>query len=374
MPANATLLVAIVLAIAAIVALYLRLWHQLAQHSHTPEKKTDSQPQPGNPPSRHERYLEPLNKVAKLAVSGQDAETILNQILVELEKGFALDHLDLRIVDDITQALVVRAETGRGSAIGKRCPLGSGLAARVARSREPALVEKTDLSEYPLANPDTHSALCVPLTYQDTLLGILNLETGSEDGFLPETVLALQTAAGFLSIILYGAATLRSLQQQSVTDALTGLKTRRYFLEALQTECKRAGRSGQPFSLIMAGVDGLTDSLDRQQNDLMLARVGQLLTQRCRQSNVVAHYEEDEFILLIPDATLEQAQTLAERLRFWLEADPVLKLRRLTGSFGVASYTSGASGGAQELLHRAQTGMYLSKQAGGNRVTTPERA
>jgi len=368
---NPLLLIVIVLAVAAIVALYLRLWHKFAEHSHAPERTANGHTLSSERPS-HKSYLEPLSRVAKLAVSGQDAETILNQILVELEKAFALDHLDLRIVDDTTQALVVRAETGRGSAIGKRSPLGSGLAARVARSRELAFVDKNDVAEYPLANPDTRTALCVPLAYQDTLLGILHLESQSENGFSPEAVLALQTAAGFLAIILYGAAALRSLQQQSVTDALTGLKTRRYFLEALQIECKRAARSGQPFSLIMAGVDGLLDSLDRQENELLLARVGQLLTQRCRQSNVVAHYEEDEFILLIPDATLEQAQTLAERLRFWLEADPVLKQRHLTGSFGVASYSSGASE-AHELLHRAQTGMYLSKQAGGNRVTTPER-
>jgi diguanylate cyclase len=110
------------------------------------------------------------------------------------------------------------------------------------------------------------------------------------------------------------------------------------------------------------------DVLGRLESEVVLARAGRLLAQRSRQSSVVARYGEDEFSLLIPDAGLEQTQTLAERLRFWLEADPLLKERSVTGSFGVAIHPLHGTK-AQELLSRAETTLHLSRQAGGNRVT-----
>ena len=70
----------------------------------------------------------------------------------------------------------------------------------------------------------------------------------------------------------------------------------------------------------------------------MSARVGRLLEQKCRQSNVVARYGGDEFIILMPETGVEQAQTLAERLRLWISQDPTLSEHHITGSFGVGSF------------------------------------
>ena len=103
----------------------------------------------------------------------------------------------------------------------------------------------------------------------------------------------------------------------------------------------------------------------------MLARVGRLLEQKCRQSNVVARYGGDEFIILMPETGIEQAQVLAERLRLWLATDPMLEEHRITGSFGVASFP--VHGFAmEELIRVADAGMYVSKHAGGNQVATAE--
>jgi len=256
--------------------------------------------------------------------------------------------------------------------VGKRLPLSAGLIGRVAQTKQPVLVRDTDLDKYPLGISDAQSALCVPVMYHDVLLGVLEVESTDKDAFLPEAILTLKIGADLLAVTLHDVAQLWSLQQQSVTDELTGLKTRGYFLEALQIEWKRASRSGNPFSLVMVGLDRLQqvhDVLGRLESDLVLARAGRLLAQRSRQSNVVARYGDDEFSLLIPDATLEQAQVLAERLRFWLEADPLLKERHVTGSVGVATHPLHGTN-AQELLARAETGMRLARHAGGNRVTT----
>src|SRR5207302_7814303 len=120
-----------------------------------------------------------------------------------------------------------------------------------------------------------------------------------------------------LATALHNAFVFRKLQQQAITDGLTGIKTRRYFLESLQGEWKRASRSGRAFSVVMVDLDQfkeINDALGHVEGDLVLARVGRLLEQKCRQSNVVARYGGDEFYILMPETDLDQSQTVSYRL------------------------------------------------------------
>ena len=189
--------------------------------------------------------------------------------------------------------------------------------------------------------PDSRAVLCIPITYGETLLGVLNVESRNEDAFSPEDVLIMNTLADLLATALHNSFVFQKLQQQSITDGLTGIKTRRFFWEALSSEWKRASRSGRPFSVVLIDLDKfkeVNDTLGHLEGDLVLARVGRLLEQKCRQSNVVARYGGDEFIILMPETGVEQAQVLAERLRLWLSTDPMLQEHHITGSFGVASF------------------------------------
>ena len=115
----------------------------------------------------------------------------------------------------------------------------------------------------------------------------------------------------------------------------------------------------------------VNDSRGHLEGDLVLARVGRLLEQKCRQSNVVARYGGDEFIMLMPETGIEQARTLAERLRLWIAADPMLSEHHVTGSFGVASFP-GHGFTAEDIIRVADAGMYVSKHAGGDRVSVAE--
>ena len=216
----------------------------------------------------------------------------------------------------------------------------------------------------------------MPISYGDTLLGVLNVESRDENAFAPQDVLILNTLADLLATALHNSFVFQKLQQQSITDGLTGIKTRRFFWEALSSEWKRASRSGRPFAVVLVDLDKfkeVNDSLGHLEGDLVLARVGRLLEQKCRQSNVVARYGGDEFIILMPETGIEQAQALAERLRVWLATDPMLEEHNITGSFGVASYP--VHGYAMEdLIRVADAGMYIAKHAGGNQVSTSSEA
>ena len=115
----------------------------------------------------------------------------------------------------------------------------------------------------------------------------------------------------------------------------------------------------------------VNDGMGHLEGDLVLARVGRLLEQKCRQSNVVARYGGDEFVILMPETGIEQAQILSERLRLWVATDPMLNERHITGSFGVASFPLHGST-VEDIMRVADAGMYVSKHAGGNRVSTAE--
>ena len=325
---------------------------------------------------RRARFLAFLNNVSKTAISSQDSEQMLAEIVGEIQKNFNFDHIGIGLLDYATKDIEMKAEAGStAKALGKRVPLGVGILGRVARTNEMALVQNTvDGGRLLGIMPEARSVLCIPLTYSETLLGVLNVESKRENAFAQQDVLIMRTLADLLATALHNAFVFQKMQQQSITDGLTGIKTRRFFLESVQAEGKRASRSGRPYSVVMIDLDKfkeVNDSLGHLEGDLVLARVGRLLEQKCRQSNVVARYGGDEFVILMPETGVEQAQILSERLRLWLATDPMLNERRITGSFGVASFPVHGST-VEDIIRVADAGMYVSKKAGGNRVSTAE--
>lgn len=324
---------------------------------------------------RRSRYLAFLNNVSKAAISSQDSEQLLAEIVAEIQHNFEFDHIGIGVLDYVSKEIEIKAEAGATAhAAGKRVPLGVGAIGRCARSNEMVLMQNGVDAYLQSVLPDARSVLCLPIAYSDSLLGVLNVESRRERAFPEQEVLILRTLSGLLATALHNAFVFQKLQQQSITDGLTGIKTRRFFLEGLQSEWKRASRSGRPFSVVLIDLDKfkeVNDGLGHLEGDLVLARIGRLLEQKSRQSNVVARYGGDEFVILMPETSVEQAQILAERLRLWIATDPMLSERRITGSFGVASFPEhGAT--AEEVIRVADAGMYTSKHSGGNCVSIAE--
>ena len=322
---------------------------------------------------RRARHLAFLNTISKMAISSEDSEQMMAGIVHEIQKNFRYDHIGIGIMDHATKGIEIKAEAGTTShTLGRRIELGSGVLGKVARTGVSALVQNAGPGQLAGVLPESRAVLCLPISYGETLLGVLNVESRNENAFAPQDVLILNTLADLVATALHNSFVFQKLQQQSITDGLTGIKTRRFFWEALSSEWKRASRSGRPFSVVMIDLDKfkeVNDSLGHLVGDVVLTRVGRLLEQKCRQSNVVARYGGDEFVILMPETGIEQAQVLAERLRLWLATDPMLEEHHITGSFGVASFpVHGFS--MEELIRVADAGMYVAKHAGGNQVST----
>jgi diguanylate cyclase (GGDEF)-like protein/putative nucleotidyltransferase with HDIG domain len=155
---------------------------------------------------------------------------------------------------------------------------------------------------------------------------------------------------------------------------LTGVKTHRFFMEALSSEWKRSSRAGRSFALVLMDLDRfkfVNDFYGHLEGDLVLQRVGQILETNCRRSDVVARYGGDEFVILMPETTMEQARQLSSKLRSWISADQLLREKNISASFGIACYPLHGSS-PQELIQVADASMYLSKHQGGNTVSTAD--
>jgi diguanylate cyclase (GGDEF)-like protein len=162
----------------------------------------------------------------------------------------------------------------------------------------------------------------------------------------------------------------RELLRLAATDPLTGLANRRAFFEALETEVARSRRYGRPLALLMADVDGLkaaNDSGGHVAGDKLLAALASILRDGVRGVDLPARYGGDEFIVLMPETTLEGAAVAAERLRAAVAAQSFDDGVALTVSIGVAA-TPPVEADGDRLVAEADAALYRAKNAGGNAI------
>src|SRR5712691_3064422 len=323
------------------------------------------------------RHLTLLNNISRHAISTLNPDEMLAKIAEELELGLTYDHVGIALLEYSTREVVVQAEGGRRrEALGRRIALGSGLVGQVARTGKLAVYAQfrpNDEAARPVL-PDSVSAAALPIFYADQLHGILYVESCVPREFSDEETLLLRTLADLIAGALHNALAFQKAQEQAITDGLTGVKTHRFFMEALSAEWKRSTRAGRAFSLVLMDLDRfkfVNDFYGHLEGDLVLQRVGQILETNCRRSDVVARYGGDEFVILMPETNIEHARQLASKLRAWVSADPLLREKNISASFGIACYPLHGSS-PQELIQVADASMYLSKHQGGNAVSTAD--
>jgi diguanylate cyclase (GGDEF)-like protein len=323
------------------------------------------------------RHLSLLNLISRDAIATLNPDEVLAKIAEQLETGLTYDHIGIALLDYTTRELLIAAESGqRRGAIGKRVSLDTGLIGHVARTGKTATYrssQNTQSSAKPVL-PDSLAAVSLPIFYGEHLHGVLYVESKERMEISDEESLLLHTLADLIAGAYHNALTFQKAQEQAITDGLTGVKTHRFFMEALSSEWKRSSRAGRSFALVLMDLDRfkfVNDFYGHLEGDLVLQRVGQILETNCRRSDVVARYGGDEFVILMPETTMEQARQLSSKLRGWVAADPLLREKNISASFGIASYPLHGSS-PQELIQVADASMYLSKHQGGNTVSTAD--
>jgi diguanylate cyclase (GGDEF)-like protein/putative nucleotidyltransferase with HDIG domain len=176
-------------------------------------------------------------------------------------------------------------------------------------------------------------------------------------------------------ILIHRSLSVPALQEEARVDPKTGLYNARHFAAHLREELARAERFERPMSIVMADLDLLRDinnSYGHLAGDAVLKGIAAIFVNQLRHYDIPARFGGEEFAILLPETTSEQALEIAERIRravadsrFEVETsnEPI----RATVSLGVAGYPKHGAD-ANELIHQADLAVYRAKLQGRNRA------
>lgn len=281
------------------------------------------------------------------------------------------------LVRGTPESLLAKASVGIAVDLTTFTDLGSRVARTILEKGKPALV--MDVAKASLSSVDSErkykssSFISYPITLGGTGIGVMNFtDKVGGDQFNKHDLDALDSIAPQIAVAL-DRISLREkvgeFAQLSVTDPLTGLLNRRYMEERLSEEINRSGRSGEPMSFLMLDVDEFKSYNDRfghPAGDEALRTVGSILRQNLRGADVAVRYGGEEFSVLLPNTSTDEALAIAQRIRSHVERTD-FPHRRVTISIGVASRTSELDV-VDDLISAADKALFRAKKSGRNNV------
>lgn len=321
----------------------------------------------------HAAQWQAVSLLARQSAAVTNLSELLCQFCALLLRTFPVDHAAVLLVDE--NRLVLRAHHGRLSVRMNQdadMPLTAGLCGRALARRSPLISDDVELeSDYVAAVPEARSELCLPLISQGQPLGVLVLSCARPDAFCDFDLSSLEAVADVATIAIQNALHFERIRQLAYRDGLTGIFNRRYFELRVLEELERSRRYNSALSILLVDVDGfkaLNDQLGHMPGDDALRQLATLLLQQVRRADVVCRYGGDEFAILLPQTSGENALLAAEKLRNVI-ADLELSgiSRPLSVSIGVATFPeNGAT--RDDLVKAADNALYRAKQSGRNCV------
>ena len=223
------------------------------------------------------------------------------------------------------------------------------------------------------------SQYCIPVMTQNGPIGLLTLHVPKQDDVeerqvQAERTLSLMTGiADRLGPTLSGIELRNRLHEDSIRDPLTKLYNRRFMDETLYRELLRARRAEQPVSVIILDIDKfkqVNDEHGHDAGDQVLVELAGQLTRSVRDEDIVYRYGGEEFVIILPGASLDTARERAlavsrdvRRVRVETAKAPI----KMTISAGVATYPEHGDS-KEQLLAQADKALYLAKQSGRDRI------
>ncbi|MEW6492886.1 MAG: diguanylate cyclase [Cyanobacteriota bacterium] len=221
-------------------------------------------------------------------------------------------------------------------------------------------------------------SLCIPMMAEGKVLGLLYLSS-PEPGCLTEAKQRLaMTVAEHLAVAITNLKLRETLKHESIHDALTGLFNRRYMEESFKREIHRAHRQEQSLGVIVIDIDHFkqfNDTFGHEAGDAVLREVGHFLRTNIRSSDIACRYGGEEFLLILPEASLEATRQRAEQLREGVKKLMVQYRHQTLGaiaiSVGVACFPEQGLTGEAVIL-AADMALYQAKGTGRDRVVVAD--
>ena len=332
----------------------------------------------GNVDRREAGEVAVFHELGKALTSSLQLDQVLRTIMEKIDEFLRPDTWSLLLVDEAKQELYFELAVGKGATALKdiRIKMGQGIAGWVAQNGKAVIVPDVSQDTRFFAQVDektkteTQSIVAVPVRFRDHCLGVIELvNCVGADGFHQRDLALLEALSDFAAIALENARHVQRIHELTITDDCTSLYNARHLNFILETEIYRSQRYGYEFSLVFIDLDHfkrVNDSFGHLMGSRLLAEIGQLIKINCRLIDFAFRYGGDEFVVLLPQTSKENALLVARRLHrmiretVWLQAE---KLNiHITPSVGVASYPSD-SRTKVELLHLADEAMYAVKNS-----------
>ncbi|MBN2134706.1 MAG: sensor domain-containing diguanylate cyclase [Acidobacteria bacterium] len=325
-----------------------------------------------------------LRKIGEVLSSEMDIEQVLSRIIDACRELVSAEGWSILLKDKKRDELVFTRIHGKKKAelANMKIKVGQGIAGKVAESGEPKIVNDvtTDADFYPGIDQsigfETRSILCIPLISRGKVLGVIEIINKPKGKKFSETDLKkVQIFTNFASIALENAQLYEQALVSAITDDLTGLYNNRFINHKLSVELQIAKKKKQSLGFIFIDLDHfkyVNDNYGHIAGSGLLKAVADFIRDRVgKQTDMIARYGGDEFLIVVPKLNAEKTYKLAEQLRKNL-ADELLIIdddiqTRITASFGIAAYPEQAES-LEELIGMADKAMYEVKERNRNGV------
>ena len=317
------------------------------------------------------------------AVERADEEGRRSRFLSELAGSIDLDEVLSRTLEAATalpgaDAAVVELHGHETKPIVATLGLSAEEAERQAVAGPPDGRDARSISisyRYPDAEVEAngmlvHSGVAVPLPGDPASIGYLTIYTRSpRRSFGDEAVAELERLAERAAPAIANARRFREARQLADLDALTGLHNRRYFHETLAREVSRAHRYNRELALIVFDLDDfkeINDKIGHLAGDAVLAEAAERVRDVVRSADIACRVGGDEFAVILPESTLEDADQLYRRIQSAVSTRPMGQAGRLLLSAGVTDLR--AEDDSVAFFQRADNALYAAKEAGKGRM------
>jgi len=282
----------------------------------------------------------------------------------------------LFLVDTEKQDLMLSASSGASRIKTKK---GDTFDHWVLRHRKSLIVEDiTRDFRFPVDDVEESkkifkSLIATPLISENKVIGIMRMDNPDVFMFTQDDLRLLDIISDLAAVVIQNALFYSRTQELAIKDGLTGLVVRRYFLDRLEEEIKRAAHRKGAISILMMDIDHFkeyNDKFGHTSGDLVLKYLARTLMSMVKEGDIVARYGGEELVILLCGRNKKEAAIEAEEMRRTIQDKP-LTLRRhaatITVSIGVANSPEDAIL-PEELIKIADERLYKAKTKGRNRT------
>lgn len=308
------------------------------------------------------------------ALEMADEEAAANQVVQRAMAEVAPDAPMELLLSDSSRASLERAAAS-ATAGAPGCPVQSPFSCVAVRRGNPVVFDDSEAlnacSKLRGRPGGACSAVCVPVTFMGRALGVLHATGAPGAPLNADQVAKLTTLATQAGARIGTVRAFQKTQLQASTDGLTGLINRRTF----ENEVRSLLAARRGFALAIADLDQfklLNDTYGHEAGDRALRHFSQLVRETVRDSDIVARFGGEEFVIAFPDGDTEAAIIVLEAIRAALASSHTAEHPTFTSSFGVTDSTSADT--IELLLRIADAGLYAAKDAGRDAIRVGTQA